>query len=783
MGSEISKISSGSASDGAPVSENISLSEAAPVTLSSTKFAADLREKVKAGAEAFMIDVGNQLPGTNIDDSLEARKYLAQVIQEVTLRVMVAVEDSRTQELSLKETKNLIAEASRVNDDLVLIPAKSFVKTSLEEIYSRIDDDAYWRHRVAAAVRAEIVGVKTGEEISEALEQIAGEPGLRKIFEDLKGYRVLSHLYARGNMLITQLAMSKACKAENIHLRKDMGWTVLPGTTHDLKIMTTAVLHNFEELRGFQGYLNFARDYAGGRMQKAYAFVSAICKQHNLKFNDLGWSAFQGTVDKFDEVVGVVNKAFESGPENTNDLKGISGYISFSNKYADGNMLRGHQLASVVTRYLGYAFKELGWFQFPGSTQQFAELASLVKRDFLNLKGIEGQKYVATACADGDERNAYTRMQAVCRAENIQFKALNWNRSFREVMGPESMSPELKIAAKLFFEQGGFNLNARDLQRLADQAKETMRIVATLKERAKGEGSILSALKGTEGHKSFAREFSNGQMLKAFTTISSICKMEGENFDELGWVVFAGSVDQFEHIQDGITRLKAEGRLDGLLVLDISDRLPQLINDIQELSPAHKKLLKNVQPKDVYSALPEKLSPEISKQHFSVGYLRLDLDGESVYFDSNPERICGYLLHKYGLIDKFVEGKNLHVRANNINRINLDFFIESEKLFIEYHPLSISEIYAGITLQQAGLRKTESIKQGKYSDCRAVHISDYDGFYEVLTKDLGLDLSRNQFKKDLADAQAYGYQCDEIHETGLIESEEGGEKDSMREAE
>jgi hypothetical protein len=773
MGSEISKSSSAPASSDCEISDLASKQDATPLTLASTKFAAELREKVKSGADDFMADVGYSLPGANIKDLSEGRKYLAQLIQEVTLRVMIAVEDSKAQGLSLKETKTLISEASRVNDELVLIPVRSFVKTSLEEIYSRINDDAYWRHRVAAAVRAEIVGVKTGEEISEALEQVAVDPELRKVFQDVDGYRVLSHLYARGNMLITQLGMSKVCKSENLNLRKEMGWTVLQGTTHDLKIMTTAVLNNFESLKGFQGYRSFAQEYAGGRMQKVHAFVSTICKQHNLKFNELGWSAFQGTVEKFDEVVGEISKAFAENVENSNFLSGIEGYKTFANKYADGNMLRGHQLASAVSKFLGYPFKKLGWFQFPGSVEQFEELTSLVKRDFANLKGIEAQKFVAATCTDGNTKDAYSRVEAVCRAVNLPFKELNWNRSLREVMGPvENLGSELKEVAKIFHQQGGFNSTALDWANLAAEAKETMRIISVLKERTIGDSSITKSLQGIEGHKSFAREFSNGQMLKAFTTVSSICKMESQNFDDLGWVVFSGSVDQYEHIQDGIEKLKASGKLDTLLSLDISDRLPQLMSDIQEISPAHKKFLKNVQPKDFYSALPEKLSSEISKQHFSVGYLRLDLDGESVYFDSNPERICGYLLHKYGLIDKFVEGKNLHVRANNINRINLDFFIESEKLFIEYHPLSISEIYAGITLEQAGLRKTESIKSGKYSDCRAVHISDFDGLYEVLTKEAGVEISPHQFKKDLAEAQAYGYRCDEIHEFGLGDSDE-----------
>jgi hypothetical protein len=781
MGSEISKLPHEFSTAIESESQKITSQGPAPLTLSSSSFAGEVRGIIRSGATAFMASVGFNLPGANIEEPLEARKHLARLIQEVTLRVMIAVEDSKAQGLSLKETKNLIAEASRINEHTTLIPAKSFVKTSLAEIHARCDDDNYWRYRIAAAVRAEIIGVKTGQEISEALERVASDPELRQVFQDLDGYRVLSHLYTRGNMLIAQLEMSKACKGESLNLRKEMAWSVLPGSTQDLKIMTTAVLSDFEKLKTFDGYRRFAREYAGGRMQKAYAYVRAICQEHDLPFDDLGWCSFQGTVDKFDEVVREVDKAFAQNQITSNFLFGIAGYKTFSLRFADGNMLRAHQLASVVSKYLGHSFKDLGWFQFPGSVNQFEELASIIKDDFSKCMGSEGQQVVAASCTDGDLKNAYSKVQAVCRLQNLPFKELNWHRSLPEVLEPaENIGPDLKLVARIFHEQGGFKNTPVDLNRLAQQAKETMQIIAALKERSLGQSSILSNLSGVEGHKAFAREFSNGQMLKAFTTVSSICKMQGENFDHLGWVVFAGSVEQFEYIQDGIAKLKANGKLYNLLTIDISDRLPQLINDMQEISPAHKKLLINVQPKDFYSALPEKLSAELSKQHFSVGYLRLDVDGASVYFDSNPERICGYLLHKYGLIDKFVEGKNLHVRANNINRINLDFFIESKKLFIEYHPLSISEIYSGVTLEQAGLRKTDSIKHGKYSDCRAIHISDFDGLYEVLTKELGLELSPAQFKKDISQAQAYGYQCDEIHETGHGQPDDEAQPESFR---
>jgi hypothetical protein len=779
MGAEISKSPSDSPSDDGMSLDISARPENAPLTLCSTKFAADLREKVKAGALTFMSEISNDLPGGDIAEPIEARKYLSKLIQEVTLRVMIALEESKSQGLSLKDTKNLISEASRVNDTTVLLSPRSFSRTSLEEILSKADDDAYWRFKIAGAVRSEIVGVKTGQEISEAFEKIILDPDLRQVFQDVEGYRKLSHLYARGSLLCTQQEMSRVCKDAGLNLKKEFGWTVLPGTTHDLKLMNEFVTKNFESLKGVEGYRRFAEEWAGGRMQKAHSFVSVICKQNNLKFEELGWNVFLGTIEKFDAVVKELNNTFNQEDQSHSSLKGIEGYKTFAIKHADENMLRGHQLASSVCKFLGHPFKELGWFQFPGSVERFEELTNLIKRDFEKLKGAEGQKFLAETCKDTDLKDLHRQVKAICRSAGMPFEYLEWSKSLDDAMSPvKNIGSSIKELSQILYRSGKFEVKTPDWVQLAQQAKETQAILAALKERNPGNGSLIDSLRGMEGYKSFAREFTGGQMLKAFTVVSSICKMEGERFEDLGWGVFVGSVDQYECIHDGIVKLRETDELDKLITLDISDRLPQLMRDIQELSSGHKKILKNVQPKDFYSALPEKLSSQISKQHFSVGYLRLDVDGESVYFDSNPERVCGYLLHKYGLIDRFIEGRNLHVRANDINRINLDFFIESKKLFVEYHPLSISEIYAGVTLEQAGLRKTESIKFGKYSDCRAVHISDFDGLYDVLTKEAGVNISLQEFKRDLAEAQAYGYRCDEIHENGVGGTEDEDAFDS-----
>ena len=65
-------------------------------------------------------------------------------------------------------------------------------------------------------------------------------------------------------------------------------------------------------------------------------------------------------------------------------------------------------------------------------------------------------------------------------------------------------------------------------------------------------------------------------------------------------------------------------------------------------------------------------------------------DGNVCTFDSYPERITGILLHSLGMIKKFEEGKNLHIRTNGSKQHSVDFKVGD--VFLEYHPVSMGEV-------------------------------------------------------------------------------------------
>jgi hypothetical protein len=130
---------------------------------------------------------------------------------------------------------------------------------------------------------------------------------------------------------------------------------------------------------------------------------------------------------------------------------------------------------------------------------------------------------------------------------------------------------------------------------------------------------------------------------------------------------------------------------------------------------------------------------------------RCEFDGKEVIFDSYGERIVGILLNYVGLVDRFDEGENLHVRTNGNKLNSIDFLVDD--IFIEYHPLSILDKKKGMTLEEAGQKKRDHITNPVYKDNGFYHIWQIAQLYDVLKTervnallpDDCIDLSRDEF--------------------------------------
>ena len=474
-----------------------------------------------------------------------------------------------------------------------------------------------------------------------------------------------------------------------------------------------------EDLRsmlcGTEGYQWASEIFSQGRMQKGYKLMSALCKFQKVNFaSELGWEAqFLGTTGQFETL----------RKEVSNDsYKGLDGYVAFSTEYAEGDMLKGYMLMSALCKYQKVNFaSELGWeAAFQGTTGQFATLCKEVSND--SYKGLDGYVDFSKEHADGDMQKGYKLMSALCKFQKVNFASeLGWEAQFQGTTGQfETLRKELSN----------------------------------------------DSFKGLDGYVAFSKEHANGDMQKGYMLMSALCKFEGVDFEHvLKWPPqFAGTANQYTFIQKSLLD-HAEG-LAALQKVSKESRLVALHQVLQMIRGG--EVIADLPLEALFAALPEKFST-LARGDFSPTCLRLVVGvGEAqqtVYFDSAPERICGYLLHRYGLIKSFVEKENLHVRPSQSSRITLDFKVcgrDGEPVFIEYHPLSRSDQAEGISLEEAGRRKKESVTDGDFAGATVHHIWELEQLFSVLGEcDANFAHSFKQFLEDIKEAKALSRKLDQ----------------------
>jgi hypothetical protein len=208
-------------------------------------------------------------------------------------------------------------------------------------------------------------------------------------------------------------------------------------------------------------------------------------------------------------------------------------------------------------------------------------------------------------------------------------------------------------------------------------------------------------------------------------------------------------------------------------------RHPQMIEWIQNNLRAHppeerlevlRDTLKErgvtVSRQKLYGALPHQLAEEVFKRDISTACVRLDLEDQTVFFDSGEERIVAQLLYRYGLIKKFTPGENLHIRVDE-SRASLDFKIGP--VFLEYHPLSHRDRAAGLTEEAASDQKRARLDTARFRDHRVVVITRLKDLYTLLRTDPDITsllrpeyraLTPSGFTGHLKAAKAYGHAID-----------------------
>ncbi|MCI5065217.1 hypothetical protein MRY87_05800 [bacterium] len=409
------------------------------------------------------------------------------------------------------------------------------------------------------------------------LEQIFADEDLVKEIHGPRGYRKISSLLYGDRMRVAHDEVRKFCKKHGKNFRA-LEWPGMYfGRSTEYREKTTWLKKNFssliqhecppqeapfttipEKIKGIWGYIAFAEAVCGGNMSLAFTNMSVLCKAAGVSFRDLGWpSQFKGTSSEYREEIRWVKENFSSltaadecvpqeepFTEIPTNLRGLWGYIAFAEAKYGGDMQRAFMNMSALCKAAGMNFKMLGWpSKFNGNSSTYRQEIHWLKQNFSSLVSeecpIQGKRcavlpkflkglwgYIAFAEAEygGDMQKAFSNMSALCKAAGLEFKELGWPNQFHG--------------------------NSRTYRRKIRWLSENFSSLTEKKCRSQQKTfrALPKSLRGVWGCVAFAEVEYDGDMQKAFSNMSALCKAANLDFQELEWPSqFHGSSTTYRH--------------------------------------------------------------------------------------------------------------------------------------------------------------------------------------------------------------------------------------------
>ena len=194
-------------------------------------------------------------------------------------------------------------------------------------------------------------------------DKILNEDGLiKEEYKGSDGYVLFAEKYFEADMLKAYQNVSTVLGGGS-RLMKQLDWQQYQGQVSDFNKLREKVLNEDgsikEEYKGSDGYVNFAKKYFEGNMQKAYQNVSAVLGGvREMRRLNIGWKQFKGTVDQFKDL----KKLFESNKRE--ELKGEKGQLRVAREIFKGNKIKAYDMVSALREYLlgrAETFDELDW--------------------------------------------------------------------------------------------------------------------------------------------------------------------------------------------------------------------------------------------------------------------------------------------------------------------------------------------------------------------------------------------------------------------------------------
>ena len=424
-------------------------------------------------------------------------------------------------------------------------------------------------------------------------EELLDETGhfIKKEYQGQLGYlKFVKEHYAQD--LLMNYIFDKVSKAFNGTSIRKPNWKIFPGRSSDFEELLQLVNQPdfIDRYRGqHTGYLQFAREYTDGNMQKAYKRLSAILDKN--KFKELGWQQFLGHVKEFEELA---KKILNSNGVIKEEYLGQEGYLKFaldhpelfmrkiSNNglgHSDNNLVNQADNTLMLKTFLNTSavldketFKKLGWQDFKGSAKEFEELIGKILTDgTIKDKYIGQQGYLKFAKEHYGSDMIKTFINVSAVLDKKTFKKLKWQKfegkteEFEKLIGKILINGTLKeeyigqqgylkFAKKYYggdmiktFKNLSSVLDTEIFKQLRWQAFQgNAKEFEELLEKILNNGSIKEKYAGQQGYLKFAKEHYDGDMQKTFRNISAV--LDKETFKKLKWEKFEGTAEEFEEL-------------------------------------------------------------------------------------------------------------------------------------------------------------------------------------------------------------------------------------------
>ena len=194
-------------------------------------------------------------------------------------------------------------------------------------------------------------------------EKVLNEDGsIKEEYKGSDGYVLFAEKYFKGNMEKAYINVS-AVLGGGSRLMKQLDWQAYQGQVSDFNKLREKVLNEDgsikEEYKGSDGYVNFAKKYFEGNMQKAYQNVSSVLGGVlEMRRLNIGWKQFQGTTDQFKEL----KDLFKNNKRE--ELEGEKGQLRVAREIFKGNKIKAYGMVSALREELlgrAEAFDELDW--------------------------------------------------------------------------------------------------------------------------------------------------------------------------------------------------------------------------------------------------------------------------------------------------------------------------------------------------------------------------------------------------------------------------------------